>query len=560
MEEQEAMSRRAQTNQKHFLSENGCMRFLWSIADLIDFEWLLLRDEDLIEEKGPESLKSRDREIYLQKIAPVIDGQGDQSPSVLFHKWLKVRQHQEAEKTDGIFLPGRIWSELYKICWWTLLLLGLTTGAGISFSFLSYSGTQPVNVSMYLAIFVGLQILMLGLLGAAFLYRLLWRLDLRSSVLYTLLSGLMLRGILWLSKYVGKKLTGQQRLQIAAAQGLMRKKIQTHGTCFHWPAFTLLQVFAIGFNSGVLGATLLKVISADIAFGWQSTLQVSSQFVFTLVKAIAIPWSWFIPGNYAYPSLEHIEGSQMILKDGIYHLATEALISWWPFLCLAVLFYGLLPRMLLLLFSLSLQRRNMARLQFKGAVCGRLLQRMTTPQISSQAPNADRSSQPLAEGLPEFAESNQSLGVDLDDQGSLGTALALIPDELFEQCPLDKLQTLTKNRLGMTVQEILRTGETYQNDQAVFDQIEGKNRTSTLQNIVILQEAWQPPIVEFFYFLKRLYSKLGANIDLFVVLVGKPTPETIFTPPKKEDMKIWRQKITAMGEPGIQVLELVVSQ
>lgn len=535
------------------------MKPLWRIADLIDFEYLLLRDEGLMEENGQDALKHRDRDIYLQKIEPAAEKQGKLTQSFLLHRWLKVRQQQEAEQTDGIDLPGRYWSELYMISWVVLLLLGLISGASMAFSFLGYSGTEPVNVSMYLAIFVGLQILLIALLGAASLYRLLWRLNLRSSVLYNLLSGLMVRGMLRLNGYVGKKLTGQHRLQISAAQGLIRNKLQSHGSCFLWPIFTLLQVLAIGFNTGVLGVTLLKVISADIAFGWQSTLQVSQQFVFTLVKAIALPWSWFIPGYIAYPNLAHIEGSQMILKEGIYRLATEALVSWWPFLCLAVLFYGLLPRMVLLFVGLSSQRHCMSRLQFKGAACGQLLRRMTTPLVSSQAPIPDHSAQPLAHGLPQSAESGESRIVGPGGQGGLQTAIALIPDELYEQCSLHTLQALMQKRLGVTVQETLRTGEAYQDEQIVLDKIEERNSTSNIENIILLQEAWQPPILEFLFFLKGLRSRMGTDVPLIVALVGKPATDTIFTEIKKEDMKIWRQKIMAMGEPDVQVLELVAS-
>lgn len=45
-----------------------------------------------------------------------------------------------------------------------VLLLGLTSGAGLAFSFLGYSGAEPVNVSVYLEIFLGLQILSIGLM------------------------------------------------------------------------------------------------------------------------------------------------------------------------------------------------------------------------------------------------------------------------------------------------------------------------------------------------------------------------------------------------------------
>ncbi|MBW1718378.1 MAG: DUF2868 domain-containing protein [Deltaproteobacteria bacterium] len=120
--------------------------------------------------------------------------------------------------------------------------------------------------------------------------------------------------------------------------GLVKGKRQVYGSLFYWPVFMLAQIFMIGFNLGVLAATLLKVTGADIAFGWQSTVQVSTEWVFELVRAVALPWSWFVPAEIAYPSLSRITGSHMVLKDGIYSLATEDLVSWWPFLCLAVFF------------------------------------------------------------------------------------------------------------------------------------------------------------------------------------------------------------------------------
>ena len=70
---------------------------------------------------------------------------------------------------------------------------------------------------------------------------------------------------------------------MASAMGLIREKTHAHGSLFLWPMLSLIQILALGFNVGVLAATLLKVMGADIAFGWQSTLQVSEQFVFTPV-------------------------------------------------------------------------------------------------------------------------------------------------------------------------------------------------------------------------------------------------------------------------------------
>ena len=153
----------------------------------------------------------------------------------------------------------------------------------------------------------------------------------------------MLRIVLWARSRVAEKLGADHRSRMDSTLGIIRSKGSTYGFLFFLPIFILTQLFAIGFNLGLLTTTLFKVITADIAFGWQSTLQLSSAAVHSLVQKIALPWSWLAAGDPAYPSLAQIEGSRIILKEGIYHLSTPDLVSWWPFLCFSVFFYGLLP-------------------------------------------------------------------------------------------------------------------------------------------------------------------------------------------------------------------------
>ena len=537
------------------------MQPLWRTADLIDLEYLLLRDEAIIKEKGDGALKRRDRKIYLKLIESESEAAEKPGPSLLLHGWLENQRRKMTEEDDTVLLPGKLWQELDVIFRWGLLIFGLMSGAGLAFSFLAYSGSEPVNVSVYLGLFVGIQVLLLALFGVTFLCRLLLRLDLRSSVLYVLLSRLMILIIMRLKGYVGKTLSGGQRLRMASAMGLVRKKTHGHGSLFFWPIFALLQILALGFNSGVLAATLLKVTGEDIAFGWQSTLQVSEAFVFKLVQCIALPWSWFVPLKSAYPSLAQIEGSQMILKEGIYHLATRDLVSWWPFLCLSVLFYGLLPRLILFFAGLGWERLSLARLRFTGTTYRQLLHRMITPRVSTRAPEPDTFKRPFAPEPPRPAKPKKkktTISIS-EEQVDQHATVTLIPDELYDQCPMNTLQILVRDRLGLKVSETLRTGEEEADDQLVFDQLAEKNSTSIIDTVIVLQEAWQPPIQEFFSFLGKLRSFMGAEVPLIVALVGKPASQTIFTPVTKKDLRIWRENIRALGYADLQVVEWVTA-
>ena len=102
-----------------------------------------------------------------------------------------------------------------------------------------------------------------------------------------------------------------------------------------------------------------------MAFGWQSSLQFSAGQVAEAARCLALPWSWFLQEGLGYPSLEQVQGTQIVLKEGIYNLDTKNLVSWWPFLCMSLVCYGLLPRCIMLLAGLSRYRRQLEGLELR---------------------------------------------------------------------------------------------------------------------------------------------------------------------------------------------------
>jgi len=116
-----------------------------------------------------------------------------------------------------------------------------------------------------------------------------------------------------------------------------------------------------------------------MAFGWQSTLMTASDRIHGALAVISLPWSWFVPQPLAHPSLEQIEGSSILLKEGIATLATKDLVSWWPFLCLGIFFYAVLPRFMLIMVSFLAQRRAVGEFDFERPRFKKLLVRMKSP-------------------------------------------------------------------------------------------------------------------------------------------------------------------------------------
>lgn len=545
------------------------MKQRWRFADLLDLDFFLNRDREILDNGREDELAERDRTLYLQ----IRDACGRDLSSVdracLLRQWLSGRRAEYGRGSDDAkVLPGELFSELIRICGWSLFLLALVIGWGGAFSFLSYSGTTPVNVSLYFLVFVCSQMLVLLALPISFAIR-----RLLGGDALPLTSSLLRRGLLRLAVRLDR-FSGavDARRWLADLSGGVRRRQRTYGLLATLPFFLLVQLGGIGFNLGVLAATLFKVVGTDIAFGWQSTLQVGSETVFKLVRAVALPWSWFLPVGVGYPDPMQIKGSQMVLKDGIYHLATGDLVSWWPFLCLSVAVYCLLPRICLLLAGRQLNHSLLGRLDFNTALQRQLLHRMLTPRLSTESDREqletreekDEKKEERKKTLKEHAapRAGGQEGEDepVEEQAGPradGRLLALIPDELFDDCDAEQLKRLVLERLGQGIERCLRLNLEVDEEQ-VFLELEGEN-PSELDALLLLQEAWQPPIEEFFFLLHRLRDLVGEKVLLSIVFIGKPTAKTIFTAAGEQDYRIWRRKIDALGDPWLHCVRLVES-
>jgi len=532
------------------------MKSLWRIPDFLDLELFFIQDKQLEEEQGVTVLRDRDRKLYLEEIAPLLDEGAEPKREWLIHRWLQERRSIENQSHGGqALLPGRMWYELYGLFWSLFSFLAMISGAGLAWSFLSYSGAQPVNVSLFFLVFVGFQVVFLFLLLLLFCYRKIRGLDLRSSLLLSLVNRGLNAFLFKIRKYGMDSMESNKRSQFAAALAAVRTRGKGYGTLFSWPLFLLLQLFGIAFNCGVLGVLLIKVASSDLAFGWQSTIQLSSGFVARLVQWIALPWSWLL-GEASYPNIAQIEGSRMVLKDGFYHLTSSDLVSWWPFLCLAICCYCLLPRVALFIAGSIGRNGSLSRISLYRPDHNQLLHRLLSPRLETRLhKEQERSPVVPAPSVSESGPTEQKQ-VKEEQHPINGELLALIPDELFEDCNAAELERYCLQSFGYKPGRTLRI-DAEDSNASLFAQLK-KNNVATCPPLLILQEAWQPPIQEMLRFLKELRLYCGEETVIIVALIGKPQPDTLFTEVSDMDLLIWQQKTASLLDPCLQVAALVV--
>lgn len=498
-------------------------------GDIIDLEYYLHADHDM----EREALHTRDRSWRLEL-------EGEPMESLLIRHWLDHRRSQGRVEGE-ITSPGILFQKLLDISLRISPVKGVIAGILCGFGFFTYNGSTPINVFHFLLFFVLSQLLVTCLFGLGGLMRILAPAITARGFdhlgrLLAATNRFVLRKILF------SRLDSHKRLSIEHATGLIRAHSTVYGRLFAYPFLKMIQSFGVGLNVGLLGITLIRVATSDLAFGWQSTLNISAQFLARLVNGIALPWSWFT-GDAAVPSLLQIEGSRIILKDSIAHLMTTDLTSWWPFLVMSLLVYGLLVRILLLAWVWWKETRVLSAFKFSTGLPTQLLRRMRTPTVSTQAvPEPTEEKIPPPSGPPVSGQD----GIEED-------VIALIPQEISATCNSSWLESkLAPHQLQLADHYIFMTS--YEEDQKLLKKFTDRNWQLDEQ-LLIVMEGWMVPLMDFLSLLRELRKILPPGKIIHITLLGKPE-STGFAPVMAEDLSLWRSKIESLGDPFIHLFPL----
>lgn len=142
-----------------------------------------------------------------------------------------------------------------------------------------------------------------------------------------------------------------------------------------WRVARIAQAGGIAFNLGVLGGLAGVVLVKNVGFFWETTTTGAMRSgLETAVRGLAMPWSSWWPA--AVPDAAVIEASRWL--PGHRGSLAPGPPQWWLFLLMAVVCWGLLPRVLMWLLCWRAGRRALARLDFQGRAHRILWRDLTT--------------------------------------------------------------------------------------------------------------------------------------------------------------------------------------
>ncbi len=454
-------------------------------SQLINLEIQLLKDA----EADPLEIRLRDREIgrKLHDSGSSITG--------LFLHWLKLAGGENARK------PGDMYNTGMHLLAYILFFSGLATGLSAGSAVLHFDGTQPVNIVNFLALFLGVQFL-------TYLLFLLNCLPERIKKTLPFLGDFydFLRQIALLisqsSSRILDRIGAEQTHLFFERLQRIRLRHKLYLNIEKWLLIRLSQTFSLAFNLGALLICLYLIVFSDLAFAWNTTLDLPDKSFHRLTTMVSQPWHKIMPE--AVPDLALVEKTRFSRLEGTYLNAPKNKRAadlnspgdWWPFLILALFFYGFLPRLIIYCFSLWRFHANLQKVSLKTVHFAALYERLIMPLVQTRAgssENIDSQSRKLK-----------------DDSTVANKAAAEVCKIILwgePQLPVDQIQALVYKRFGCENYTTLEAGtfESRKDDLTLqqLAKVTGKNEL-----VLILVESWETPGKAIYHFVQRLREQL----------------------------------------------------
>ena len=492
------------------------------LSEIINIEYQLYRDT----QTDPVEIRKRDREIGKSYA-----DSGDDRTS-FFRFWLKKLEDEKS-------YPGQSISSALTFLRYLVFIFFLISGSVTCSGLLAYDGSRPVNIVNFLAVFVGFQFL---------LYLLFFLNILPGSIGNKLpligdfyrFAGFIFTSIIGkASNYFYKNKTESIReitvlYHRAKSRHVIYKKIE------RWTLFSITQLGGFAFSLGALASCTYLIIFSDMAFAWNTTLDISPELFHRIVSSIATPWASFF--SDLVPTIDLVESTRYFRLDDSYSgLHSSALTAggWWPFLICTLIFYSLAPRFIFLMISSGILLRAQNRVPFLSAEWDSLYRRLTSPIFSSQTEDV---------GHWEGKREKQNLNISDKHPSEFETCFLIIWDEI--DLPETELREILKTAFHWNIIETFYAGmlDNRQDEQT----LKGFEGSKNNEPILLISEAWEAPSKALAHFLRRLRKNIIKNRMIVIGLINLDSKHNIISP-TQTDWQNWQDAVAKLNDPFIGI-------
>ena len=467
----------------------------WTLGDILDYEY-------------PADMSGMARDI--RRWAGGYSGSKHRNRRFL--AW--VRQRQGAGSKP---LPGYLVQKTYSVIGLAVFAFGLLAGMGLGWGVLAYGGGAAVNLIMALSVLVALPLL---LTAVSLILSMMPTSSRRGRHLMDRFQRVVVSAFN-LAKGLGVVEQSSSDIVQAGIARLQERSSRYLGV-LRWSSAVPIQLRGLSFHLGVFLAVFWRGVVQDLAFAWQTTLDVPAERIHQLASAIARPWTSIIPP----PSLEQVAGSRVILKEGLSALDNSALVSWWPFLCGAVVVYGVIPRLVLWLHGVlrrAAAGRSLAFRDSRGRLIESLMDREDVEVTGLEARGSDRPA--ITDGLADgrLLLQGRNLHVVYPANRS-DLAEGARWEAMFPGCRLEAFHA--------------SPAMDDEDDQTILEGL--RQLDHRRDGVLLICEGWRPYTEGFSLYLQALLRTVPPRLPVVVGLAGR---EAGFESRDDESLVQWRRRL-----------------
>ena len=518
----------------------------WSSNDVVDFEYFLIHTSS---RENPLESAQQARHWFQSNVSDHSRSSDLERPDPFILKtWLN---HQKAQRKDSLPFPGDTWGTIISLLHWGALFIGICAGIGLAAGLLQYDGSRPVNVALFFGMLVGVQIpwsilSFFMITGKGFRW-----IPVSSGLSFRVFRMLLHWASTRMHRHIFSRVSTEKRMVWESFWGHLLKDHGASTKYLIWPILTRIQILGVAFNLGAICYFLASVMFRDLAFGWQTSLQqITHSSVAKLVQLFSLPWNWLLGEGHGYPSMDQIEGSRIVLKEGIETMQNPDLTSWWPFLFFCLVVYGLIPRTLLWLWTRSKERRQLASYPLRSLSSQNLWKRFHTPYLNVTRKSFDEHAHSKDGSLASAVDEIQKSSLVQNSTSTISNIPCWV--YLSEDLAMHHANGSLASKLsphGWQVQGII--------DEGILHQDLAHHPFESGEYLLWVDEAWQPPIQEHLKKIEKCRAVLPVGTLLCIGLVGKPNKETWLTSVSPRDLEMWKKFVYQNLSEGVEVRPVV---
>lgn len=512
----------------------------WSLEKLIDFELYLDAEKgvnDTVLEKREFDLRRKISEEWGPEVIASYQEDTPQNRRWWLDKWLTARK---AEAGGGEESVGAVVQSGVSFAGVLLVIIGVMIGLSAAVALLA---ADVVYVTWAVFLYLVPQLVFIVVAGYVFLCQLVhWQPQV--PLIFKSLGILLLQPLYWLSSKLTHSQQSELRAQrLKAAAGLVFSRGKVRRSALQWPVVSLFQLFGTSLSVAIIVGIFGVSLFSPRNYGWGSTTkQVDAESVYAITHAMSQPWQWAIPEGSGSPTLEEVKTSQVFrntpLPDHFPYLS-----SWWAFLCLSLLTYTLLPRLLLLAYSLYQGRRSLKHEAFADARSDQLFRKLARPNVTrsvSVAQSTVPASQ-VAASVETVEKAREMIAEPTTEGASISVPKAHC--EVFTYLSLTEEDTelitqRVEDKMGFQVCQYSRMYN-MQEQKDCLARLKRITWEDGIPRILFLCRSSQNIVGSLRLFVEQCITNMGENGQVYFCLVGKR--DLLGDQLTDQDLDVWRE-------------------